>query len=333
MRRENVLLTAAVAAAAGISALVVVAVVSWDRIQETRAARPQVSDSHGIEASAALRPRIALFGDTVRAQVDAVVDTKRVDPESVRVAVDFTPWRIVGKPERSVREAGDTAYVRTTFVLRCLTGACVISGRSARLEFPPARISFVAPSGQPADRSAIRLPLPRLLVYPRFDPAAVVNEGGSAVPWRADLLSLPAVTYRVPPSLLVALLLSGAVLAVIAAGGLAYVAWPRRVPPPPEPEPEPVVVRVLSPLEQALALLEETVRVDGAEGQRRALELVAEELELTEWGDRELARAARVLAWSEEVPPIEETSELAARVRSTLPAVEEDAENGDGHVV
>ena len=42
--------------------------------------------------------------------------------------------------------------------------------------------------------------------------------------------------------------------------------------------------RVLSPLEQALALLEEAVRVNGAADQRRALELVAEELELAEWG-------------------------------------------------
>jgi hypothetical protein len=101
-----------------------------------------------------------------------------------------------------------------------------------------------------------------------------------------------------------------------------------------EPEPEPVPERVLSPLEQALALLDEAVRVNGAADQRRALELVAEELELAEWGDRDLARTARALAWSEDVPQVEETSALAARVRSVLVDIgdaladSDDRENG-----
>jgi hypothetical protein len=89
-------------------------------------------------------------------------------------------------------------------------------------------------------------------------------------------------------------------------------------------------VRVLSPLEQALELLEDSIRVNGAAEQRRALEQVAEQLELSEWGDSKLAREARVLAWSEDVPPVEQTTSLAARVRDVLPEVEEPSENGDG---
>jgi hypothetical protein len=38
-----------------------------------------------------------------------------------------------------------------------------------------------------------------------------------------------------------------------------------------------------------------------------------------------------VLAWSEDVPPVELTTRLAARVRSALPVVEEPSENGDGN--
>jgi hypothetical protein len=165
---------------------------------------------------------------------------------------------------------------------------------------------------------------------PRRAPATA----SGPAPWRADFLELPAASYRFAPGVLVALLLAGSALAAVAAAWLAFVAWPKRAPVPlPEPEPELPPGPVLSPLEQALALLEESVRVDGAEGQRRALELVAEELELARWGDPDLARTARVLAWSEAVPPPEETRALAARVRSTLPEVEENVQNGDGHVV
>ena len=88
---------------------------------------------------------------------------------------------------------------------------------------------------------------------------------------------------------------------------------------------------MLSPLEQALVLLENAVRVDGAADQRRALELVAEELERAAWGDTELAQAARALAWSEGVPPVRQTTELAARVRSVLDETYETHRNGDGN--
>ena len=93
--------------------------------------------------------------------------------------------------------------------------------------------------------------------------------------------------------------------------------------PEPELEPELPPAPPLSPLEQALILLEQSIRVDGAADQRRALELVAEELELADWGDRDLARTARALAWSEGVPPANETTQLAARVRTALPLEEE----------
>jgi hypothetical protein len=88
-------------------------------------------------------------------------------------------------------------------------------------------------------------------------------------------------------------------------------------------------------LQQALALLEDAARPDGSEDRRRSLELVAEVL--AEWGDEDLARSARVLAWSEHEPAVEETTGLAARVRATLEAEEAAAEaaergNGNGRV-
>jgi hypothetical protein len=131
---------------------------------------------------------------------------------------------------------------------------------------------------------------------------------------------------------LVGVLLVASLLLVCASAVLVYVAWPRRAPEP-EPEPEPELPPSLSPLEQALELLEESARVDGAGDQRRALELVAEELE--EWGDAELSGTAKVLAWSPDVPDVEQTNALAAKVRAELEREllerAEREQNGGGH--
>jgi len=324
------LLLAGIAVAAVAGALVIF-FATRDRGSDGAAAAPE--NPSGIEAQATLTPRTVLFGDTVRADVHVAVDSSRVDPDSVRVAADFSPWEVVGRPERVRRDAGSTTHVRTTFVLRCLTGGCELSGPSAPLQLEAARIAYSAPSARQTEASSIRAEWPVLLVYSRFAAVNYDAPGDQSSAWRADLTSLPEATYRLPPGVLVALLLGGAALAALAAVGLAYVAWPRHAPPAPEPEPELPPEPVLSPLEQALALLEESVRSDGAAEQRRALELVAEELELAEWGDRDLARTARALAWSEGGPPVDQTNRLAARVRSALPEIAAADDNGGSRVV
>jgi hypothetical protein len=102
------------------------------------------------------------------------------------------------------------------------------------------------------------------------------------------------------------------VLFLAASALIVYRALPEREPPPePEPEPEPVA----SPLEQALALLESPA-TNGSHARRRALELVAEEVE--RWGEDDLALRARTLAWSEGAPEGDETRALAARLRELL---------------
>jgi hypothetical protein len=172
---------------------------------------------------------------------------------------------------------------------------------------------------------------PLLTVYSRFASSNFEGAAGSAsAPWRADLLTMPAVSYRVSPWIvLAAALLFGGVAAV---GGvaLAVLAWPRRKPaPPPEPEPEPLPQ--LTPLEQALELLEDASREDGAEERRRSLELVAEVLEEHD-GAGDIVRRAKVLAWSEDAPEVADTSGLAARVRLQLLEEAEQQRNGDADV-
>jgi hypothetical protein len=307
-----------------------VVLVTWARGDDTPA-QPTREASPEIETQASMRPRPVLFGDTVRASVDVVLDSERIDPESVRVAADFTPWEVVGRPEQRVASAGKRAYVRTTFVLRCLTGACVPSGNFSVYEFDPGRVSFARRSSRLADESSIAVPLPSVRVYSRLTEAAPVEGPRSSAPWQADLLSLPRPSFRMAPGVLITVLVLAALVAALGAVALAYAAWPRAaLAPPPEPEPEPPPEPALSPLEQALVLLEKAVRVNGAADQRRALELVAEELEREAWGDPTLAHSARTLAWSEGVPPVDQTAELAARVRSVLEETHEGRDNGAG---
>jgi hypothetical protein len=280
--------------------------------------------SEGLRVQSTLVPQVVLFGDTLRAVVDVTLDSDRVDPGTVRLVPDFAPWKIVGEPVETWREAAGRTHIRHEFVLRCLTSPCIFSGRSAPTQFEPVQLSF-------GERQTMEIGWPELMVYSRST-AAGIDPLEGAEQWRADLLSLPGVSYRIAPGTLLALLVLAAVLLGGAGIALAFAAWPRRAPaPPPEPEVEEVVFEpALSPLEQALLLLEESVRDDGPADQRRALELVAEELELADWGDPELGKTARVLAWSEDVPHVSATSDLAARVRSAID--ERTEQNGNGRV-
>src|SRR5262245_51472930 len=89
--------------------LVVLAVSAGGRSEASRATqRPDIAPSagavtsrlpkEGIAARAVLDPRITLFGDTIVAQVDVVLDRRKVDPQSVRIGTAFLPWEVVGQP-------------------------------------------------------------------------------------------------------------------------------------------------------------------------------------------------------------------------------------------
>jgi hypothetical protein len=274
----------------------------------------------GIDVHGLLEPSIILFGDTIKARVDVMLDRRKVDAGSVRVAANFVPWEIVGEPARTRRDSGARTYLRTTYTLRCLSGPCLPGNQSSALDFDRGRVSFVRLGSTAGARESKPISWPTLLVYSRFAAATLASPreplNPNPNPWRADLVSFPAVSYRVAPGFLLAALLGAAAVLVAAGAALAYRAIPRRgPPPPPEPEPEPEPEPVLTPLEQALVLLEDASRANGAEDRRRALELVAEVLERDHSA---LARAAKALAWSEDDPLVEETSGLATRVRSTI---------------
>ena len=331
MSRTGVLRAVGLAAVAIVTAFAVVTI-ARDRGAESVLV-PSAVGSPGIDAQATLTPRIIFFGDRMQALFDVTLDRTRVDPDSVRVAAELSPWEILAT-RRERQDAGMTTHLRWTYDLACLTGPCVPAGATAPLEFAPARVTYAVSGERAAVRASLDVQIPLLVVYSRFSAAGFESTNDAASPWRMDVLTLPAVSYLVSPNIVVVLLLAGSVILLAAAGVLVYLAWPRRAPAPaPEPDPEPAPS--LTPLEQALALLEETVRIDGAGEQRRALELVAEELD--EWGDADLAGAARVLAWSVGVPRVEQTTALATRVRAELEQAlidsAESATNGADRVV
>jgi hypothetical protein len=262
-----------------------------------------------LRARATLSDRIVVFGDTVRAQVDLSLDLRHVDPSTVRVRVGFEPWRRVEPPRVTRTDAGSSSHIRMAYVLRCLKQACVPERDLLPFEFEPARVEFHNRAG---GRGSLQAPFPALTVNTRIRPADLAT----AAPWRLDVTNVPEPSYRASPGLLLALLIAGSLVLLTAGGALAYVGWPRRhVEPEPEPEPEPELLP--TPLEQALELLEDAARANGAADQRRSLELVAEVL--AERGEEDgLAEAARALAWSPTAPGPDKTKSLAARVREAL---------------
>ena len=279
---------------------------------------PKVSSPAGIDAYADLDRYKVHFGDTVTARVEVTVDRSRVDPDSVRVNTDFTPWKPAGAPHELRRDGKSTTYLETSYTLRCLESFCTTPEAADTQSFRAARVSYTT-LGDGADSKAahtLRAAWPELLVTARYAPP---NAGGAssqpATRWQANLVSLPAATYRLSPWLIFALLLGGAVL--LAAIPVALVLRRRRRSAQADAE-APAARRgpVLTALEYALTLLEDPARVNGSGDQRRALELVADGL--VDRGDGALARVARTLAWSRPVPGIDETRALARRARAAF---------------
>ncbi|HEX2346214.1 MAG TPA: hypothetical protein VHI12_06495, partial [Gaiellaceae bacterium] len=198
MSRDRVLLGAA---AAGLAALLVVLVV-WDRVQSSEPS----AESPAIEARTDLSPRTVLFGDTVTALVEVTLDRNRVDPDSVRVEANFAPWKRVATPEPSRSDDGATTSLRFSYVLRCLGNRCITNDEDlvildkAIQAFGRARVTYALLGGAAqGGRGSLQAPWPRLLVGARFSARDAQAVGSSSGGWRADLDSMPAVTYRMSP--------------------------------------------------------------------------------------------------------------------------------------
>jgi hypothetical protein len=257
-----------------------------------------------IVGTALLSPEQHLFGDAVRARVELIVDTTRVDPDSVEIGANFDPYRELRPVEVTRSEDGGLTKLRYDYVLGCLVSRCLPRG-TGRVELGGVAVNYVRRGESQPDAATVEwVPI---RAAGRIDP----NELDQAA-LRSDLRDLPSASYRVSPRTVELIAL---VLAVLFAIGAAI-----------------LILRLLpldrlatklgarfvdkrSPLEQALALVRESAASGSPEEERRALERLAVELRRNR--NPALAGDASRLAWSEPVPAgIDPLSDEVERVIS-----------------
>lgn len=242
-----------------------------------------------IAGSALVSPEQHLFADGIRAQLELVVDTARVDPDTVEIGANFEPYRQV-RPVRITRdESGPLARITYDYLVACLTARCLPKG-TGRVELGAAAVEYTR-RGSPVPDTA-EIPFPPLRAAGRIAPSELERAA-----MRADLRGLPEPTYRVSPRAvgLVALVL--AVLLAIAAAVLflrllPLERWATKL----------GALRIdrRTDLERALAHVRESTEAGDSEEGRRALERLAAELRRA--SNPALARDASKLAWSRRVP-------------------------------
>jgi hypothetical protein len=299
--RRALVAVAALAAAVVAVALAILLGSGADATVPQLAGRPAV-------AGGTIEPRSHLFGDPVSARVEAVVDRALVDPAALMLQADFQPYEPVGPVTVERRDVGGLTRLRFTVPLRCLGPDCVPPEARRLFTFRP---GAVAADGRPL----ARIEWPEVEVTSRITQSGLVDTAAIIqVHWRANMTELQPLTYRVRPAVAVAVL--GGLAGLLAAGA-AVLAVAALQPGPRTPPP-------LPPLERALALLEAARRTGDPEEQRRALDLVAAELQ--QRGEADLAEDASALAWSRPLPAPNETGTLSGRVALLV----EQGRNGRG---
>ena len=260
---------------------------------------------------ASLTPRTHLFGDSVLARVDVIVERKQLDPERIEAQLDFAPYERV-TIRRDRQDSGGLTLLTYTARLRCLTSQCLPRRTRRTFTFRPATISFQAAGGG----GSVSARFPPLVVVSRLGRRDLAQDDALArPPWRARIFPLEKASYRISPRGAAAVSFGAASALVVAAALLGLRYGRRRAP---EERRRRVPFRMLSPLERALALVEDAGAEERSSDRRKALELLAGELR--SGGDAGLAQAARELAWSERGPQAEDTRTLVRNVRNVMEA-------------
>ena len=274
------------AAAAGIALLAAGAVVAWQVWRDGEG--PRVAEEP-IVGSAFLEPEQHLFGDAVRARLELVVDTERVDPDSVEVGANFAPYRELRPVEVSRSKSGSIARLQYDYLIGCLVARC-LPKEPGRVELAGTAVEYTRRGAPVADAATIEWT--PLRAAGRIDPGELEQAA-----LRAELRDLPAPSYRVSPRAvgLIALILAVAFAAAAAILILRLLPLER------------LAARLgarradrRTALERALALVQESSAAGTTAEGRRALERLAVELRRSR--NPALARDASRLAWSQERP-------------------------------
>jgi len=262
-----------------------------------------VVPTNPIEGSTQMSRSATLFGDSVRASVQLIVDRKRVDPSRIGFNAHFEPFVSIGAPSVTRQDTGGLTRLVYTANLICLTNLCLSKGNPepVHVQFPPVQVFYTSPSGS---RQTLRLPWQGTTIGPR----TTVTDLNGADPfeqpsWRATTDPLPVSYARSPHTLRLVLFIASGVLFALALFALIRFALTGRL-----------RLRVLSPLERAVVLVERAPAESPEK--RKALELLSHELSRS--GEPELALVAKQLAWAEPTPLPTLTQPLTLDVRRVI---------------
>lgn len=258
----------------------------------------------------ATRPPVHAFGEPVVAEVVLVGNGDLLRPESVRMNPDFAPYERTGPARVERSGSGSNLRWRFRYPLSCLREGCAPDGPRRTFEFPLTNVVYrFRDSPGPAST---------LIDWPPFEVTGrVSNDAVSRRTWRADVTSLPEVSYRLAPGVLAAGLLAGS--AALAALAVWIVWWfARRRDSRDRETAEHVDVSPVPPLERALELAGRASRNGDAPERRKALERVARELGAR--GLTGLADRARTLAWAPGPASPAAVEELARDARAAAVA-------------
>jgi hypothetical protein len=265
--------------------------------------------ANGLVTHANVIPTTAHFGDTIVAHVNVLYDPKRVLAPRFAVSRDLSDYNTAGAPVIATRSVGAARAIDYSVRLTCLDHSCLpadpaVGSGTNEFSLPSIELNYAKPHATGLE--TLSIPLPPVEVTSRLSTleAAQLNAPPHP-PLRASSSPLP-VQYAVSPGLLEALFVAAAVALLALAGFLFARFGPtfRRTRPLP------------SPLERALLLVERTRTRGIVPEQRKALDLLADEL--GRFGEEDLALSARVLAWSEPAPEGDATGALAGAVRENV---------------
>jgi len=270
---------------------------AWDSEDQQGPAEP-------IAVNATLWPQQHLFGDPVHARVELILDSRRIDPNTVKVRVNFAPYRPL-RPTRQVRSAsGPITRLRFDYLLSCLGYRCLPIGQRD-FELHNGAVEY---RSRPGAVQREEIDWPSIEATGRIPAAALAMAEASL---RADYRELGPPTYALAPRTVALVAL---VLAVLF-GAAALILILRLLPLARLAERLGLnTVDRRTPLERALARVHETSERP-KEG-RRALERLAQELRRAR--SPELAGTASQLAWSREFPADGRLTALSGEVERLI---------------
>jgi hypothetical protein len=304
---RRIWIAAVVVALAGVGAVAVLIARGGDT--------PPATPRQAISGETLLSRSATLFADPLQVKIEVLIDRNRVDPARVGFNPKFDPFAQIGIPRVERTDTGPLTRLTYSANLACNTYACLPAYTTTRVQFPPAKVFYWPRSANDTRRRTLLVPWVGFTLGPRTSAADLNNADPFVQPaWRATT-EPEGVSYSMSPSLLRGLLFGGSgilfVLALLAFAGFVRAVLRRFRPPAP------------TRLERAVSLVEDATAQDDQPAKRKALELLSREL--TQSGERELALAARDLAWAEATPIPSSTQPLTLDVRRLI------AERSNGH--